>query len=139
MIPTVGLVFHHHGLAVADDAAALRMLRLLGYTIGERVHDPLQKVYVRLCRSDTHPAVEIVLPGPDGPSPIDGLLRRNPASLYHTCYETPDLDATLRAFEHAGLATLPLTERRPAVLFGGRHVSFHHVGGWGTVELLERE
>lgn len=133
----IGLRFHHHGLAVVDDTTALTFLRLLGYTPGERVHDPIQNVTVRLCTSPNHPTVEIVQPGPDGPSPVDALLRRNPSSLYHTCYETPDLGVTMAILEEAGLAPFALTERAPAVLFGGRHVSFYQVAGWGMIELLE--
>ncbi len=131
------LRFHHHGLAVRDDASALKMLQLLGYTLGDRVFDPIQNVQVRLCTSPDHPTVEIVQPGPSGPSPVDRLVARNAASIYHTCYETPDLGGTLASLEAAGLSTLALTERAPAVLFGGRHVSFYQVDGWGVIELLE--
>ena len=131
------LKFHHLGLAVKDDAKALLMLQALGYKIGERVYDPKQNVFVRLSSAAAHPAVEIVQPGDKGKSPVDGLVTRYEELIYHTCYETPDLAETLSSLEKTGLRCMPLTERIPAILFGGRHVSFYKIPGWGIIELLE--
>lgn len=132
------LAFHHLGLAVRQDAEALRMLSALGYSAGERIFDPQQNVYVRLCTSPAHPAVEIVQPGEAGKSPVDSIISKYNELVYHTCYETPDLAKTLESIEKAGLRCMVLSERKPAVLFGGRHVSFYRIPGWGIVELLER-
>lgn len=132
------LSFHHHGLAVKKDEKALTMLGLLGYTIGENIYDPLQNVHVRLCTSPAHPAVEIVTPGPDGKSPIDTLISKYDELIYHVCYETDDLEETLTTLEDAGLRCLCISERKPAILFGGRHVSFYKIPGWGIIELLEK-
>ena len=131
------LSFHHLGLAVKDDRHALTMLEGLGYTVNERVHDPLRNVYVRMCNSPSHPAVEIVQPGEDGRSPVDKIISQYSELIYHTCYETPDLSNTLSMIQKAGLRCIPLSEREPAVLFGGRHVSFYKIPGWGIIELLE--
>jgi methylmalonyl-CoA/ethylmalonyl-CoA epimerase len=133
-----GLKFHHHGLAVKKDAQALDMLHFLGYAPGEKIFDPLQNVYVRLCTSPVHPAIEIVMPGPEGKSPIETLISKYDELIYHTCYETDNLAVTLAALEEKGLRCLCIAERRPAVLFGGRHVSFYKVFGWGIIELLEK-
>lgn len=133
-----GLTFHHHGLAVKNDADALAMLRALGYAIPERLFEPAQNVYVRLCTAKDQPAVEIVQPGDEGKTPLDNILNKHGELIYHTCYETPDLAATLAEIEKAGLRCMQLVERRPAKLFGGRHVSFYRIIGWGTLELLER-
>ena len=54
------LTFNHLGLAVRRDQHAITMLEALGYAIGERVHDPLQHVRVRLCTAPGQPTVEIV-------------------------------------------------------------------------------
>lgn len=124
------------GLALPKDTDALLMLKTLGYYIGDKVYDPLQNAHLRLCTSKTRPTVEIVMPG-NGAGPIDQIITKYQEMIYHTCYETDDLAATIEAFDAAGLRCLPLTERKPAVLFGGRHVSFYRVVGWGIVELLE--
>ena len=133
-----GLTFHHLGLAVRDDGPALTTLGALGYTPGERVFDPLQNVHVRLCTAPDRPTVEIVQPGPDGRSPVDGVISRFNEMIYHTCYETEDLEQTLAGLRGLSLRVLTLAARQPAVLFGGRHVSFHRVQGFGILELLER-
>lgn len=132
------LKFHHLGLAVKDDAAALAMLTALGYTPQHKVFDAEQNVFGRLCLSPTQPTVEIVQPGPDSKSPIDGMLAKYSELIFHTCYETPDLAATLAGIEELGLRALPLGERKPAILFGGRHISFYRIIGFGIIELLER-
>lgn len=130
--------FHHHGLAVKTDEKALLMLKALGYAIGDKIFDPLQNVHVRLCTAPAHPAVEIVTPGDAGKSPIDSLIAKYDELIYHSCYEVDDLQATLEGLEAKGLRCLCLSERKPAVLFGGRHVSFYKIPGFGIIELLEK-
>jgi methylmalonyl-CoA/ethylmalonyl-CoA epimerase len=131
-----GLKFHHMGLAVRQDEDALVMLKAMGYEAGEKIFDPLQNVYVRLCTSPRHPTLEIIQPG-EGKSPVDALISKYNEIIYHVCYETDDLDKTLADIEAAGLRCLPVAERKPAMLFGGRHVSFYRVVGYGIIELLE--
>lgn len=128
--------FHHMGLAVKDDAAALTYLRALGYETPDEVFDPQQNVHLRLCTAVGRPAVELVRPG-HGASPIDSIVSRYNEMIYHTCYETPALEATLAELKQLGLKVLTVSPRKPAVLFGGRHVSFHRIWGVGIVEFLE--
>ena len=132
-----GLRFHHFGLAAAQPVRAEAMLRQLGYRCGEAVHDPLQDVLLRWCTHETAPAVEIVSPVGEG-GPLTRLLAAQPSSFYHLCWET-DLgcEATLAAMQAAGLRAVTVREPLPAVLFGGRRVSFHMVQGFGLIELLE--
>lgn len=131
------LKFHHLGLAVRQDADALALLGAMGYAAGEKIFDPLQNVHVRLCTAEGRPAVEIVQPGA-GPGPVDALVSKYSEIVYHTCYETPDLAKTLGDIEALGLRCLCVAERKPALLFGGRHVSFYRIVGFGIVELLEK-
>ena len=49
------------------------------------------------------PWVEIVQPGDEGKSPVDSILSKYNELIYHTCYETPDLAATLADIEKSGL------------------------------------
>jgi Glyoxalase/Bleomycin resistance protein/Dioxygenase superfamily len=113
------------------------MVEALGYTAGDRVYDPLQNVYLRLCTAPERPSVEFVERGHEGKSPVDSIISKYDGVIYHTCYETPDLAKTLEQFEQAGLRCMAQGERQPAVLFGGRHVSFYKIVGWGIIELLE--
>jgi len=131
------LKFNHIALSVRQDNDALLMLEFLGYSIGDRIYDPLQNVYMRLCTAPECPSVEVILPGDQGKSPIDLIISKYDELIYHTCYETRDLAKTLDCIEKTGLRCMPLSERKPAVLFGGRHVSFYKIVGWGIIELLE--
>jgi methylmalonyl-CoA/ethylmalonyl-CoA epimerase len=132
-----GLTFHHHGLAVRNDEQALIFLAKLGYVAGDRVHDTVQDVKLRLCTHEHLPTVEIVMPG-DGDGPTRGLLARNEGLLYHTCYEIDDRAAVLDELEEAGLRAFEVLPPTPALLFGNRHVSFHTIRGFGLIELLDR-
>lgn len=131
------LDFHHLGLAVKDDAVALRWLEALGYRCGEKVFDPLQNVHLRLCTSPSHPTVEIVQPPMEGGSPVDGIVSRFNEMIYHTCYEVDDAARVVAEVKGRGLPLVTIMKPTPALLFGGRHVSFYRVKGFGIVELLE--
>jgi methylmalonyl-CoA/ethylmalonyl-CoA epimerase len=134
MLP--GVKFHHLGLAVREDAEALTYLKHFGYKAGEKIFDPEQNVFVRLCTSDAYPDVEIVTPG-EGKTPLDPILQRQPEALYHNCYEVKDPDALVKSLETANLRVMPLSPPKPAILFNGRKVSFYRVIGFGVIELLQ--
>ena len=135
MIPGA-MKFHHLGLAVQNETEGLAYLSVLGYSAGEKIYDPEQNVHVRLCTAPHLPAVEIVTPG-EGKTPLDPILQRQPEALYHTCYEVDDIDVIVKSLEDAKLRVLCLSPPKPAVLFGGRMVSFYRVIGFGIIELLQ--
>ncbi len=132
----LGLTFHHFGLATARPAEALALLRSLGYVAGEPVHDPLQKVDLVMCTSAAMPAVEVVY-GSDPAAPIAKYLQIGSGLFYHQCFATDDLTASLAALKSAGHRLACVSPRKPAVLFGGRMVSFYYMPGYGLIELLE--
>ncbi len=82
------------------------------------------------------PTIELIWPGQEK-SPVDSILQRMGNAIYHLCYTTPDCDQTLAAFSAEGLRVLPIGDPAPAVLFGGKTVSFYNVAGFGLIELLE--
>ena len=131
-----GLNFHHLGLALQDDARAVVFLRGLGYKIGETVFDPEQNVQLRFCKSADKPAVELILPG-NGEGPLTPVLKRYNEIIYHSCYETSELGQSLDAMQATGLRIMHVSPPKPAVLFGGRKVSFYKVMGFGLIEILE--
>jgi catechol 2,3-dioxygenase-like lactoylglutathione lyase family enzyme len=117
-----GLTFHHLGLAVRTPQAAAAFLGGLGYSLGPSVYDPRQNVLLQMAESPGGPTVEIISPG-EGPGPIDRLITRHSDGLiYHVC---------------AGLRAICVSEPTPAVLFGGRPVSFYTVQGLGLIEVIE--
>ena len=131
-----GLSFAHFGLATRDAERTLAFLRGLGYRTPPSVHDPLQRVNLSLCEHPAMPAVEVIWAAePDGP--LDAILDRAPQSIYHLCYRTRDVAASLAALKDAGHRTLVVAPPKPAVLFGDRRVSFYMVHGFGLIEMIE--
>jgi methylmalonyl-CoA/ethylmalonyl-CoA epimerase len=128
--------FHHFGLAVRKPEKTLVFLKLLGYQIGAVTYDELQRVNLIMCNSDDHPDIEIIYPG-SVPSPVDKIIELNNESIYHCCYEISDLNHTITQFRDKGLRVLMLSPPTPAILFGGRNVSFYRLDGFGVVEFLE--
>lgn len=128
--------FHHFGLAVRKEEAALKFLSATGYTPGIRIYDPEQNVNVRLCVSPDMPDVELVTPGV-GSGPLDSILSRSPEMVYHLCYQTSNLAGVLESFKEKGIRCLCVAPRKPAILFDHRFVSFYHLPGFGLIEILE--
>jgi catechol 2,3-dioxygenase-like lactoylglutathione lyase family enzyme len=133
-----GLRFHHLGLAVRRPPDAIRFLGLLGYEIGTPVFDPLQSVNLILCKHDgAMPDVEVIYPG-ETKSPVDSLVQARPDGIvYHVCYVTTNLSATLAAMEQNGVRALCVVRPTPAILFGGCPVSFYNIVGLGLCEIIE--
>ena len=131
------LRFHHLGLAVKSPEPARSFLGTLGYVFGETVFDPLQNVYLTLCEHSSMPAIEIICRG-DGKGPLDRLLVKHPDGLiYHICYTTGNLERTLYSLSASGLRPYCVSPPKPAVLFGGKFVSFYQILGMGLVELID--
>jgi len=132
-----GLSFHHLGLAVRRPAEALTFLHGLGYQSSDAVFDPEQNVNLIMCTHAAMPPVEVVYPA-EGKSPIDGVLGRHGNGIvYHACYVAHDLGRSLAQFEAAGICAVCVAPPKPAVLFGGREVSFYNIVGMGLVEIID--
>jgi hypothetical protein len=132
-----GLTFHHLGVAVRTPKSAQTFLSGLGYSLGPSVHDPLQNVVLQMAEKPNSPAVEIISLG-DGPGPIDRLVERHVNGItYHSCYVTENLSTSLAEIEATGLRAVCVSKPTPAVLFGGRPVSFYSIPGFGLIEIIE--
>lgn len=131
-----GLAFHHLGLAVKHPELAVRFLTGCGYHIGPVVRDELQNVNACLCTGGDQPTVELLYPT-EIPGPLKPILKARASLIYHVCYESLDREKTLRALEADNHRIGVLSPPQPAVLFGGRPVSFYVVAGFGMIELLE--
>jgi hypothetical protein len=131
-----GLTFHHLGLAVRKPESAIAYHRALGYTVAAPVFDTEQNVTLIMCTSTAMPDVEIITPG-EGPSPIDGVVLKYDSAIYHTCFTAPEAAPCIQRMKDAGLKVLTVSPPKPAVLFGGKRVSFYTVLGVGTIEIIE--
>jgi hypothetical protein len=130
------LKFHHLGLAVKQPGSAVNFLTGIGYKVGAVVRDELQNVNLILCAKRGMPAIEIIYPT-EKPGPLVSILKSNVALIYHICYESGNRERCLRSLEAAGNRIVLLSPPQPAVLFGGRRVSFYVVAGFGVIEILE--
>ncbi len=136
MMEHFGLRFHHLGLAVKHEDRAIAFLEGMGYSIGERLLDPEQNVHLRMCRAADAPDFELItLAGAGGP--LESIFKRHDEMIYHSCYECADFDVSMGAVAAAGLRVMPIGQRKPAPLFGGKAVAFFQVVGFGLIELLE--
>jgi methylmalonyl-CoA/ethylmalonyl-CoA epimerase len=133
-----GLAFEHFGLATRNAPSTLGFLRGIGYTTPEVVHDPLQRVNLVMCRHASMPAVEVIF-SDGGPGPLDAILAQQSQAIYHLCYRSVNLDASLSAMRAAGHRFTVVSPPTKAVLFGGHPVSFYLVRGFGLIEILEVE
>jgi len=132
-----GLRFHHLGLAVGSPDPAKSFLVTLGYGVGESIFDPLQNVHLTMCQHPSMPAVEIICKG-EGAGPLDRLLARQPEGLiYHMCYATGNLEQALVAITGSGLRAYCVSPPKPAILFGGKLVSFYQIIGMGLIEIID--
>ena len=133
-----GLQFHHLGLAVKKTDATIRFLSGLGYTISPSVRDELQNVHLMLATRRGMPAIEIIYPT-ETPGPLAPILKARTSMIYHICYESKNREESLRLLEAGKNRVSLLSPPCPAVLFGGRKVSFYVIVGFGVIEILEPE
>jgi hypothetical protein len=137
-----GLKFHHMGLAVAKPDAAVAFLKGMGYTIGQTVCDELQNVNLIFCRGVAMPDIEIVFPTDnETPGPLDAMLANNKLKgvYYHLCYETSDAGTAVEAIKNGGHKIMPVSECKPAILFGNNKVGFYLIKGFGLIEIIEKQ
>jgi methylmalonyl-CoA/ethylmalonyl-CoA epimerase len=59
--------------------------------------------------------------------------------VYHLCFVAGSARAAIVGIEQEGFNVTVISEAKPAVLFGGREVSFYSVDGIGVIELIEGE
>ena len=131
-----GLTFNHFGLATRSPDRALAFLKGLGHEPGGVVYDPLQKVNLAFCPGADMPAVEVIFPGNE-PGPLTNILADRHEAVYHLCYTSFDVDASVAAMKKAGHRVVQVAAPQPAILFGDRRVSFYIVRGFGLIEILE--
>lgn len=131
-----GLIFDHFGLATRSPDKAVAFLKGLGYQTGETIYDPIQKVNLVFCQSGEMPSVEVIFPT-DEPGPLRAILVDRNQAIYHICYRSRDVAASLAAMKQTGHRVIQIAAPQPATLFGHKRVSFYMVRGFGLIEILE--
>lgn len=131
-----GLQFHHLGLAVRKQSAAVKFLSGMGYNIGESLYDPNQLVNLLMCTHESQPDVEVIYPA-ESTGPLDNILQSNNALIYHTCYQSKDIEGSIGQLKASGIRVVPISDKKSAPLFDNRKVAFFYIEGFGLIEILE--
>jgi methylmalonyl-CoA/ethylmalonyl-CoA epimerase len=131
----VQLVLDHVAIALSSIASALPTYELLtGATGSAPEHVPGQGVNVVFVGGGES-RLELIEPvSPD--SPVARFIGRRGSGLHHIAYRVPDLEATLRRLEAAGIRLIDSQPREGA---HGRRVAFVHPSAMHgvLVELVE--
>jgi methylmalonyl-CoA/ethylmalonyl-CoA epimerase len=123
-------------MAVRRPELTQACLRTLGYEIGDAVYDSGQRTYVQMCSSSVFPDIELVYGGDDD-GPVARFTDAQDEAIYHICFRTESIDATVQGWRDSGIRVLRVKAKMPAPLFDDQPVGFYHVQGMGLVELLE--
>jgi len=130
-----GLHFHHLGLATKKCDKAIIFLKGLGYSVSEPVYDSIQNVNLIMCSNPSLPDIEIIYPAQTS-GHLDTILKDNSEQFYHICYTSGNVSDSLEKIR-AENRIITISERKPAVLFSNKYVSFYLVAGFGIIEILE--
>jgi len=130
--------FHHIGLATHDIEASTRSLSLCDYIVApeypDLIVDEALGVQLRFLTSKRGgPLVELVA-GLGEKSPVAQILNKGGASLYHICFEVPDVDQAFEELRPGGYKAVSKVVSAKA--FEGRLIQFVYHKDTGLVELL---
>jgi methylmalonyl-CoA/ethylmalonyl-CoA epimerase len=130
-----GLKFHHLGLATKKWKKAVNFLKGLGYSASKSIFDSIQNVNLIMCKHPSMPDIEIIYPTQTS-GHLDIFLKDSSESFYHICYICKNLSDSLEKIRSEN-RVITISERKPAILFSDKFVSFYMVGGFGIIEILE--
>ena len=115
------LQFHHIGIATDDIEKSISLYEVLGYVSqGLRtVIDPIQKVELAFMFRENHPLIELVSPLNDD-SPVKSILNKMRTTPYHTCYEVPIIEETIKDLKKQRF--ILIQKPTPAIAFNNRKI-----------------
>jgi methylmalonyl-CoA/ethylmalonyl-CoA epimerase len=129
----------HIGILVEDIEQGIKNHEaLFGYKqLGPIVDDSTQKVRVVLMGTSDDDPVKVELISPLGDdSPVKNLLEKR-QSLYHLCYEVPDIEEAMKNARKNGAVIISKPIEAP--LFDERKICFLFTRDRYVIELVEGE
>jgi len=129
------VMFHHFGIACRDIEKTAEAYRIIGYSKGDTVFDPLQDVNICFLTHDSMPMVELLAPV-DENSPVVRILEKNGVTPYHTCYSVDNLDESVKALKRQRYVVV--SKPKAACAMAGRKVAFLYNADMGLIELTEK-
>jgi hypothetical protein len=68
-------------------------------------------------------------------SPVDKIVEKNGTCVYHLCFETSDIDETVKKFRE--LQYLPIGSKKPSLIEGKKVIFLYHTDNV-MIELVEK-
>lgn len=131
---------HHMGLATNDIDESTRSLALCDYILSPEYPDIIEDeelgVRLRFLIPKAGGALLELVAGLGDRSPVEQILRKAGASLYHICFEVSDIQRAFEELKRGGYRAV--SKVMPAKAFGGRTIQFVYHKDSGLVELLSR-
>jgi methylmalonyl-CoA/ethylmalonyl-CoA epimerase len=129
------MTFHHIGYAVHDIYITSRYYVQAGWHQSNIQIDEIQNVKIAFLTKNAFPPIELVAPVNEQ-SPIVKTLQKSGISPYHICYETDDIEQSIKELkkQHFLLLFKPI----PAVAFGNRKICYLYNKDVGLIEILEK-
>ena len=84
---------------------------------------------------ENHPLIELVSPLDDN-SPVRSILNKMRTTPYHTCYEIPIIEETIKDLKKQRF--ILIQKPTPAIAFNNRRIAFLFHKNFGLIELLEK-
>ena len=130
------LQIHHYGLATNNLQQSMDVFHSLGYSIGDIVIDPIQKVKLVFASRSGEPMIEMIC-DLDATGPTGKIIAKSGNGFYHVCYEINDMEESIEKFRNRGF----LLRHKPVVAaaFHGRKIAWMYNRFIGLVELLEKQ
>ncbi len=128
------LQFHHVGIACRDIEASKTFYIDQGYTTSATTHDTIQNVFICFLHKDGMPTIELLAPV-DEKSPVNRTLATSGVTPYHICYETTDIESTVKELRKKQFVCV--SKPVPACAIQNKRVAFLYHKDVGLIELVE--
>ncbi|MCD7815131.1 MAG: VOC family protein [Bacteroides sp.] len=128
-------ILHHIGFAVTDMQETKSLFARNGYVADTILYD--EALQVELCYLHKPETVSIELVRQLNPEALENrLIGQVGATVYHLCYEVPDLDLAYQ--ELLGQGYQPLFSPVSVEVLNGSRICYFHHPHLGYIELLQR-
>lgn len=128
---------NHFGFLTKSIEKSFSSFSSLGYTTcSETIRDLDRGIDILFIKAESGEVVELIAPIPNAENCIvDNLVKTKTGTYYHSCYETQDIEATIKTLEDNGY--MLIAPPAPAIAFDNQPVAFMASRHAGIIELLE--
>lgn len=126
---------NHFGFLTKNIEKSLKQFQALNYQrYSELINDEERGIYILFIKSLSGEVIELISPSCSN-SIVSSIINKQNNLIYHTCYETEDIDKKIKELINNGF--ILIESPKPAIAFDGRLVAFMLSKNTGMIELLE--